>query len=132
MWMIDTSTCVSILRRRLPIALERLRQSSGEDISISSISAAELYHGAAKSADALREVRKVQDFLAVVRPLEFGSNAAVSYGFVRYFLERKGTVIGAMDMLIAAHALAEGAILVTHNTREFRRIPGLEVEDWTA
>lgn len=121
-----------MLRRRLPIALERVRQSTGAEISISSISASELYHGAAKSTDALREVRKVQDFLAVVRPLEFGSNAAVSYGFVRCFLERKGTVIGPMDMLIAGHALAEGAILVTHNTREFGRIPGLEVEDWTA
>ncbi|MDO8501245.1 MAG: type II toxin-antitoxin system VapC family toxin [Gemmatimonadaceae bacterium] len=131
MFLIDSSTCISILRKRLPRAAERLRASPIEDLAISSITAAELYHGAAKSGDPQDEIRRIQDLLTLVRPVEFGSNAAISYGFVRSVLERRGEIIGQMDMLIAAHALAEGAILVTHNTREFLRVPGLSVEDWS-
>lgn len=102
------------------------------DLAVSSISAGELYHGAAKSDRRQFEMGKVQDLLTLIRPLEFGSEAALAYGLVRSFLERKGQVIGAFDMLIAAHALSVDATLVTHNTREFGRLPDLRVEDWTA
>lgn len=132
MFLIDSSTCISILRNRLPHATERLRATHIEDLAISSISAAELYHGASRSVNSEREIRRIQDLLTLVRLVEFGSDAAISYGFVRSVLERTGQVIGLMDMLIAAHALAIGAIVVTHNTREFRRVPGLEVENWNA
>ena len=130
MFLIDSSTCVSILRRRLPRALERVREGPIDELGISSISAAELYHGAARSAEREHEIRKIQNLLTLIHPLEFGSDAAISYGFVRTVLEQKGQLIGPLDMLIAAHAVAEGATLVTHNTREFRRVPGLVVEDW--
>jgi tRNA(fMet)-specific endonuclease VapC len=129
-FLIDSSTCVSILRRRLPRALERLRQGPIDDLGISSISAAELYYGAAKSSDPEHEIRNVQNLLTLIRPLEFGSDAAISYGFVRSFLGQKGQLIGELDMLIAAHALATGAIVVTRDTRDFTRVPGLVVEDW--
>lgn len=132
MYLIDSSTCVSIMRNRLPAVLERLRAMSIDDLAVSSISAGELYHGAAKSARPKSEMEKVQGLLTLIRPLEFGSDAALAYGLVRSFLERKGQVIGPLDMLIAAHALAIDAILVTHNTREFGRLPDLRVEDWTA
>lgn len=131
MFLIDSSTCISILRNRLPRAAERLREGPIDRLAISSISAAELYHGAAKSGDPTREIRKIQDLLTLIHSVEFGSSAAISYGFVRSVLERKGQLIGQLDMLIAAHALAEGATVVTHNTREFMRVPGLAVEDWT-
>jgi len=130
-FLIDSSTCISILRNRLPRAAERLREGPIDHLAISSISAAELYHCAAKSRDPQREIRKIQDLLTLIHSVDFGSNAAISYGFVRSVLERRGQLIGQLDMLIAAHALAEGAIVVTHNTREFMRVPGLVVEDWT-
>ncbi len=102
-----------------------------DDLAISSISAGELYHGAAKSAQSRAETRKIQQLLTLIRPIEFGSEAALAYGLVRSFFERKGQVIGPFDMLIAAHALSAEAILVTHSTREFSRVPDLHVEDWT-
>jgi tRNA(fMet)-specific endonuclease VapC len=68
--------------------------------------------------------------MTLIRPLEFGSDAAVSYAFVRSFLGQRGQLIGELDMLIAAHALAKGATVVTHDTRDFMRVPGLVVEDW--
>ena len=132
MYLIDSSTCISILRNRLPRALERIRHGPIEQLAISSISAAELYHGAAKSTDPEREIRKIQNLLTLIHPVDFGSDAAVAYGFVRSVLEQKGQLIGQLDMLIAAHALAAAATLVTHNTGEYRRVPGLAVEDWVA
>lgn len=131
MYLIDTSTCVSILRNRLPAVVDRLRGMPINDLAMSSISAGELYHGAAKSARTQSEMRKIQELLTLIRPLEFGSEAALAYGLVRSFLERNGQVIGSLDMLIAAHALSADATLVTHNTREFGRLPDLRVEDWT-
>jgi len=99
-------------------------------IAISSISAAELYHGAARSSDPEQELRRMQSLLEVLPVIDFGSDAAISYGLVRALLERSGQMIGQFDMLIAAHALSEGATLVTHNTREFRRVTGLFLEEW--
>jgi tRNA(fMet)-specific endonuclease VapC len=103
---------------------------SADEIGISSITAAELYHGAALSHDPETELRRVQSFLEIVPLIDFGSNAAIAYGLVRATLERKGRLIRQFDMLIAAHALSEGATLVTHNTREFERVDGLLLEDW--
>lgn len=130
MFMIDSSTCVSMLRERLPLAVERLKEGSIVHVAISTISAAELYHGAAKSDNPDHELRKIQNLLTLIRPVDFGSDAAISYGFVRSVLEHSGQLIGQLDMLIAAHALAEGATVVTHNIRDFKRVPGLAVEDW--
>ena len=130
MFLIETSTCVSLLRGRLPRAAERLRKLSADAIGISSISAAELYHGAARSRDPEQELRKMQSLFEVLPVIDFGSNAAISYGLVRTTLELSGQLIGQFDMLIAAHALSEGATLVTHNAREFRRVSGLSIEEW--
>jgi tRNA(fMet)-specific endonuclease VapC len=130
-YLIETSTCVSFLRKRLPRAAQRLRELSADGIAVSSITAAELYHGAARSRDPEQEVRRIQSLLEVLPVLDFGSNAAISYGVVRGLLERRGQLIGQFDMLIAGHALSEGATLVTHNTREFQRVAGLLLEDWS-
>ena len=130
MYLIETSTCISIIRSRLPAVLSRLKKLSADDIGISSITAAELYHGAALSGQPEEEVRRMRSLLEILRVLNFGTNAAISYGVVCALLERTGRSIGRFDMLIAGHALSEDATLVTHNTREFRRVPGLAVEDW--
>ncbi|MFN2601678.1 MAG: PIN domain-containing protein [Gemmatimonadaceae bacterium] len=121
---------MSLIRQKLPRTRRRVASISPDELAMSSISAAELYHGAARRRDADRQISLIRELLISVRPLPFGSDAAIAYGFVRSLLERKGEDIGRFDMLIAAHALAEGATVVTHNTREFRRVPGLQVEDW--
>ena len=130
MFLIETSTCVSILRSRLPGVVSRLRAVSPDDLAVSSITAAELFHGASRSHDPQREFRRVQSLVEVLNLIDFGTDAAISYGVIRGALERQGNVIGPFDLLIAGHALSLGATVVTHNTREFRRVPGLVVEDW--
>jgi len=109
---------------------ERLTELSPDDLAVSAISAAELYHGVVRSNAGDAELDRVRSLLEILTVLDFGTNAAISYGFVRGTLERGGQLIGQVDMLIAGHALSLGATLVTHNTREFRRVPGLLVEDW--
>jgi tRNA(fMet)-specific endonuclease VapC len=111
---------------------ERLSELSPDDLAVSAISAAELYHGVVRSNTADSELDRVRSLLEILRVMDFGTNAAISYGLVRGMLERGGQLIGQVDMLIAGHALSLGATLVTHNTREFRHVPGLLVEDWGA
>ena len=114
----------------MPRVAERLKTVSADELGVSSITAAELYHGVALNRLPETELQRVRLLLDTVTLLDFGVNAAISYGVVRGMLERAGQVIGQFDMLLAAHALSVGATLVTHNTREFRRVPGLLVEDW--
>ncbi len=121
---------MSLLRKRYPRVADRLSRLSADEVAISSITAAELYHGAALSREPEQELRRVQSLLDVLRVIDFGSDAAIAYGIVRASLERGGNLIGQFDMLIAAHALSEGATLVTHNMREFERVEGLLLENW--
>ena len=102
-----------------------------DDLCISSITYGELMHGVEKSQMAERNRVAITLFLSAISILPFDHYAAEEYGKVRADLEKKGTPIGPMDMLIAGHARSEGLILVTNNTREFFRVEGLEVEDWT-
>ena len=102
-----------------------------DDMCISAITYGELMHGVEKSQAVERNRVAVTLFLSSIDILSFDHYAAEEYGKVRADLERKGTPIGPMDMLIAAHARSEGLILVTNNTREFFRVEDLEVEDWT-
>jgi tRNA(fMet)-specific endonuclease VapC len=131
-YLIETSTCVSILRSRLPGVVSRLRAISPDDLAVSSITAAELFHGASRSHDPQAELRRVRSLIEVLNVMDFGIDAAISYGVIRGALERGGEVIGQFDLLIAGHAVSLGATIVTHNTREFRRVQGLVVEDWAA
>ena len=102
-----------------------------DDICVSSITYGELMHGVEKSQAVERNRAAMILFLSSISILSFDSYAAEEYGKVRAELERKGTPIGPMDMLIAGHARSERLILITNNTREFFRVENLEVEDWT-
>ena len=130
--MLDTNTCIYIIKQKPQRVLKHFMAHSIGDICISSITLAELQYGVAKS----QHVQKNQEALnEVVLPLEiahFAENAARVYGEVRANLEKAGKPIGSMDTLIGAHALSLGAPLVTNNTSEFRQIKGLKVVDWTA
>ena len=111
--------------------LSRLRRYRPGDVGISSITLAELWHGVAKSRSPEGNGVALEELLLPLEVIDFGEAAALAYGAVRASLEKAGTPIGAMDTLIAAHAVSLGATLVTNNTREFRRVKPLNVVDWT-
>ena len=129
-WMLDTNVCIAIIRRQPESTLKRLRGKTIGQVGISSITLAELEFGAAKSRQSEQARHALAEFLLPLEIAVFDDTAAAAYGLVRARLERKGKPIGPLDTLIAAHALAVVAILVTNNLREFRRVPGLSVENW--
>lgn len=103
-----------------------------DDIAVSIITRAELFYGSAKSQTPERSREKQLEFLQTLQTIGFDETAALKFGDIRAALERKGTPIGAFDLLIAATALTHNLTLVTHNVAEFRRIDGLLIEDWEA
>ena len=130
-FMLDTNTCIYIIKQKPPKALKHFKAYSVGEIGISSITLAELRFGVEKS----QHIQKNQEALdAFILPLEianFDEKAAKVYGEIRAALEKTGNLIGSMDMLIGAHALSLGLTLVTNNVREFRKIKHLKVIDWT-
>jgi tRNA(fMet)-specific endonuclease VapC len=128
--LFDTDVCIRVIRKHPSSILERIQKNAIEDIGISTITLAELECGIAKSSDPDRNRIALIEFLSPFAILDFGQAAAKEYGEIRSNLERRGLPIGPMDLLIAAHARSENLVLVTNNTREFRRIEGLKVENW--
>jgi tRNA(fMet)-specific endonuclease VapC len=129
-FLLDTDTLIYILKRRPPAVAARFEKLSPEEVAVSALSMAELTFGAEKSERTARSRRAVERVANVLPVLPFDVDAARAYGRLRRHLERRGTPIGALDTLIAAHALALRATLVTKNTRGFARVPGLKVENW--
>jgi tRNA(fMet)-specific endonuclease VapC len=129
-FMLDTDVCIELLRGRAGRAFQRMRRHPPDQIGISSITLAELQYGAAQSARPAYHAHLLVEFCAPLAIFPFDSLAAETYGPLRADLERKGTPIGPMDNLLAAHALSRNLILITNNKREFRRVAGLSVENW--
>lgn len=109
---------------------QKLESTATKDIAVCSIVKAELFYGAMKSANPVRNLTLQQEFLAQFISLPFDDLAAMSFGTIRSQLEALGTPIGAYDLQIAAIALTNNLTLVTHNTREFKRVNNLFTEDW--
>ena len=128
--MLDTNICISLIRQKSPQLIERLKNFTPGDVGLSSITIAELAHGAQKSNQVERNMPALEQFLLPLEIADFDQQASLAYGAIRTFLERDGNLIGSMDMLIGAHALSLGVTLVTNNVREFKRIPRLKIEDW--
>ncbi len=129
MILLDTNICIYIINMRPPEVLARFREYRLGEIGVCSVVAAELAYGVAKSRSA-RNRSALEMFLAPLEVLPFNEAAVWAYGDLRASLEREGQPIGALDTMIAAHALSVDAPLVTHNTREFARVPGLRLENW--
>jgi tRNA(fMet)-specific endonuclease VapC len=127
--MLDTDTCIAIIKKQPENTLRRVRGKAIGQLGISSITLSELAFGAAKSTEPDDACTALAEFVLALEVAAFDSDAA-TYGEVRASLERRGTPIGPLDTLIAAHALALDAVLVTHNTREFSHVAGLRIEDW--
>ena len=129
-FMLDTNIIAYAKNNRPETVLKRLMQHSPEDYCISSITLAELEFGVYNSARPEQNQLALVTFLARIKVVPFDADAAREYGITRADLTRKGTLIGANDLLIAAHARALDVTLVTNNTREFERVDGLKLENW--
>ena len=128
-YMLDTNICIYVINARPPLVLERFRREQLGSICVSSVTAAELAFGVAKSGS-LRNREALEMFLAPLEVLPFDNAVMWHYADLRADLQRRGEPIGALDTMIAAHALASNTTLVTNTTREFSRVAGLSLENW--
>jgi len=128
--MLDTDICIYLIKRKPIHVLERLKTFRPAEVAVSSATVAELQYGVYKSSRPERNQEALAEFLFPLEVVSFDESAAAHYGEIRTYLERKGNIIGAMDLLIAAHARSLSLTLVTNNIQEFQRVPGLRVENW--
>ncbi|MDF1591255.1 MAG: type II toxin-antitoxin system VapC family toxin [Desulfobacterales bacterium] len=131
-YMLDTDACIALIKNRPEAMRSRLDRLSPEEVGISSIVAAELWFGVAHSLKKKQNEAALKDFLDYATAVDWPCEASPLYGKIRTGLQKQRTPIGAMDLLIAVHALFLGAVLITNNTREFERVPHLEIENWDA
>ena len=129
MILLDTNICIYLINTKPAAVLARFKQYRLGDVGLCSVVAAELAFGVAKSGS-VRNRQALEMFLAPLTILPFDEAAVWAYGDLRADLERRGTPIGSLDTLIAAHALSQQALLVTNNTREFAKVPGLQLDNW--
>ena len=130
-YMLDSNICIFLIKNKPEGVLKKLNEVRQDGISISTITLAELEHGVANSMHRQNNADALAQMLTLLNVLSFDAKAAHHYGLIRAGLQRRGRLIGPLDMLIAGHALAAGLILVTNKIREFQRIDRLVVEDWT-
>jgi tRNA(fMet)-specific endonuclease VapC len=130
-FMLDTNTCIYLIKHKPPKALKHVAAHAIGDVSISTITLAELQYGVAKSVHMQKNRQALEEFILPLEIAHFDEKAAEAYGLLRADLEKRGRPVGSMDMLIGAHALSLGVTLVTNNTKEFGQILDLKVVDWT-
>lgn len=128
--MLDTNMCIFIINKKPQQVKEKFLAFDIGDLAISSVTVSELYFGAYKSQFVEKNLLALEHFLRPFDLVEYDTKAAISYGKIRANLEKAGTPIGGMDMMIAAHALSLDMTLVTNNTKEFKRVDRLVLEDW--
>lgn len=129
-YMMDTNICIYTIKNKPESVIRKVLSQNPEDLCISMVTYAELMYGVEKSQAVEKNRIGISLFLSAITVLDFDSQAAGVYGEIRAELEKKGTIIGSMDLLIAAHAKSQDCILVTNNTREFTHVTGLQIEDW--
>jgi len=129
-YMLDTNICIYAMKNKPEKVLRRLKEELYNGVCISVITLAELEYGMKHSSNPLKNEQALLRFLLPFSILPFGPSAALEYGAIRDCLQRQGTPIGPLDLLIAGHARAEGTVLVTNNVREFERVPDLVIENW--
>ena len=132
MYMLDTNTCIYIIKRKTNKILEKIKKNREKGLCISSITLAELEFGNANADILYRERNKValMEFLTIINIKHFDEKAAGEYGLLKKDLKDRNCLIGPYDMLIGAHAKSLGLTLVTNNEKEFKRIKDLKIENW--
>ncbi len=128
-FMLDTNTCIELIRNRDERVLRRMKRRSTDEICVSSVTLSELEYGVAKSTNPENRLA-LAEFMTPLTVAPYDDAVAPVYGRIRAELEQAGTPIGPLDTMIAAHALSLGLTVVTGNEREFRRVPGLKVQNW--
>ena len=130
-YLLDTNICVFVIRQKLQLVVRRFKEHLPDQLGISTVTLAELRYGADKSSNPSKNHTALDAFLAPLEIVDFDAECAECYGTIRAELESCGLPIGPLDTMIAAHALRLRLPVVTNNTREFSRVPGLTLEDWT-
>ncbi len=130
-YMLDTDTCSSIMKRSSAPVLRRLQRVPVTDVCMSVVTKSELLYGVEVSPRHAQDAAALAAFLPYVEVLDLGGDAARHYAQIRADLKKRGALIGANDLFIAAHARSHGLMLVTNNTAEFGRVKGLAIENWT-
>jgi tRNA(fMet)-specific endonuclease VapC len=129
-FMLDTNICIYLIKNRPQRLINRFDRTPVGDIGISAITQAELEYGVSRSSRPERNLEALRNITSPLEIAPFDEPAAAVYGKIRTLLERKGRIIGSMDLLIAAHASSLGVPLITNNEAEFKRVPGLRVSNW--
>ena len=129
-YMLDTNICIYVIKHKPETVFRKLQTIHPEDVRISSVTYAELVHGVEKSAAVEKNRLALSMLLANMEILDFDVDAADCYGKIRAGLEKKGTTIGPLDMMIAGHAQSLGYTVVTNNVKEFSRVSALKMENW--
>ena len=129
-FMLDTNICIYIIKRKPRDVIDRFKRNKISQIGISAIVLSELLYGVSKSSKPEQNQMALYQFVAPLEISPYGDEAAQYYGALRAYLEKTGTPIGPLDMLIAAHALSKDCTLITNNENEFMRVPNLKIENW--
>ena len=130
-YLLDTDICIYVINERPAQVLQAFKLHAAQGLGISAVTAGELFFGVARSGSE-RNLRALRQFLSALEIAPFDETAAEVFGSLRAWLTSQGTPIGPFDTQIAAHAQALGVTLVSNNTREYKRVPGLRVENWAA
>lgn len=131
-YLLDTNICIYIIKKKPEKVIHQFSKVKVGEIAISSITIAELFYGAVKSSKPDENIIALQEFLLPLKRIDFSSDDALTYGKIRTELERKGKLIGSMDLLIAAIAVSRNLILITNNAKEFSRVSDIKIENWAA
>jgi tRNA(fMet)-specific endonuclease VapC len=131
-YLLDTNICIYLIKQQPREVLEKFQELTPGEVAISTVTVAEMAYGVRKSQHQMKNQAALEAFLAPLEMVDFDYKAADYYGAIRAELEVKGKPIGAYDLMIAAQALSLDLTLVTNNEREFRRIPGLFIENWVS
>ncbi len=131
-YLFDTNICIYLINNKFEYLIDKVEKAGIEEIAISTLTIAELEFGIAKSMPVYQENNKIalMEFLVPFKILTFEQADAYEYGRIRFDLQSRGEIIGNMDMLLGAQAIANNLILLTNNVKEFRRIKGICLENW--
>ncbi len=131
MYLLDTNICIYAIKKKSENLLQKLSINLEKGILISSLTVAELEFGVSNSQFPEKNRFSLLEFLSIFTILDFKESDAIPYGEIKTYLKRKGTIIGPIDLLLASQALSNNLVFVTNNTKEFRRIETLKIEDWS-
>ena len=129
-YMLDTNICIYIIKNKPKKVIMELKRHKPSEICVSAITYAELTYGVEKSMAVEKNRLALALLFSNIEVLDFDTKAAIHYGKIRAYLEKQGTPIGSLDMMIAAHAMSLGYTVVTNNIKEFERVPDLKLENW--